>query len=68
MAFPKSQVDRLGECPLRTPSGKFWPLGLTMIFLIEFGRSAHRLVRFERFSDDFSVWVAFYGPEGGEAR
>jgi mannose-6-phosphate isomerase-like protein (cupin superfamily) len=24
--------------------------------------------RFERFSDDFSVWVAFYGPEGGEAR
>ncbi len=22
--------------------------------------------RFERFSDDFLVWVAFYGPEGGE--
>lgn len=23
--------------------------------------------RFEDFSDDFYVWVAFYGPEGGEA-
>jgi mannose-6-phosphate isomerase-like protein (cupin superfamily) len=23
--------------------------------------------RFEEFSDDFSVWVFFYGPEGGEA-
>lgn len=22
--------------------------------------------RFEEFSDDFSVWVFFYGPEGGE--
>ena len=22
--------------------------------------------RFEDFSDDFTVWVAFYGPEGGE--
>ena len=22
--------------------------------------------RFEQFSDDFSVWVFFYGPEGGE--
>ena len=22
--------------------------------------------RFERFSDDFTVWVLFYGPEGGE--
>jgi mannose-6-phosphate isomerase-like protein (cupin superfamily) len=22
--------------------------------------------RFEDFSDDFGVWVAFYGPEGGE--
>jgi mannose-6-phosphate isomerase-like protein (cupin superfamily) len=21
---------------------------------------------FERFSDDFAVWVLFYGPEGGE--
>lgn len=24
--------------------------------------------RFESFSDDFGVWVMFYGPEGGEAR
>lgn len=24
--------------------------------------------RFEDFSDDLSVWVVFYGPEGGEAR
>ena len=23
--------------------------------------------RFEDFSEDFLVWVAFYGPEGGEA-
>ncbi len=23
--------------------------------------------RFEGFSDDFVVWVVFYGPEGGEA-
>jgi mannose-6-phosphate isomerase-like protein (cupin superfamily) len=23
--------------------------------------------RFEDFSTDFAVWVAFYGPEGGEA-
>lgn len=23
--------------------------------------------RFEEFSDDFAVWVMFYGPEGGEA-
>ena len=24
--------------------------------------------RFENFSDDFAVWVFFYGPEGGESR
>jgi mannose-6-phosphate isomerase-like protein (cupin superfamily) len=23
--------------------------------------------RFEQFSSDFAVWVAFYGPEGGES-
>ena len=23
--------------------------------------------RFENFSDDFAVWVFFYGPDGGEA-
>lgn len=23
--------------------------------------------RFEEFSDDFAVWVLFYGPEGGES-
>lgn len=23
--------------------------------------------RFEEFSSDFAVWVAFYGPDGGEA-
>src|SRR5436853_391774 len=27
---------------------------------------AGRLHRFEFFSSDFVVWVAFYGPEGGE--
>lgn len=24
--------------------------------------------RFENFSDDFAVWVFFYGPDGGERR
>lgn len=24
--------------------------------------------RFEEFSDDFSAWVIFYGPEGGEKK
>ena len=24
--------------------------------------------RFEEFTDDFGVWVMFYGPEGGEGR
>jgi len=28
---------------------------------------AGRPHRFEDFSDDFAVWVLFYGPEGGEA-
>jgi mannose-6-phosphate isomerase-like protein (cupin superfamily) len=27
---------------------------------------AHRSHRFENFTADFAVWVAFYGPEGGE--
>ena len=27
---------------------------------------AGHLHRFEDFSSDFAVWVAFYGPEGGE--
>jgi mannose-6-phosphate isomerase-like protein (cupin superfamily) len=24
--------------------------------------------RFQDFSEDFAIWVIFYGPEGGEAR
>ena len=28
--------------------------------------AAHVAHRFENFSDDFVVWVMFYGPEGGE--
>ena len=28
--------------------------------------AAGRPHRFENFSDDFAVWVVFYGPEGGE--
>ena len=28
--------------------------------------AAHETHRFETFSDDFAVWVMFYGPEGGE--
>ena len=27
---------------------------------------AGQVHRFEEFSSDFTVWVAFYGPEGGE--
>jgi mannose-6-phosphate isomerase-like protein (cupin superfamily) len=27
---------------------------------------AHAEHRFEEFSEDFSTWVFFYGPEGGE--
>ncbi|HWB03803.1 MAG TPA: cupin domain-containing protein [Verrucomicrobiales bacterium] len=27
---------------------------------------AGQVHRFEDFSEDFTVWVAFYGPEGGE--
>src|SRR5262245_51296700 len=27
---------------------------------------AGQIHRFEAFSSDFAVWVAFYGPEGGE--
>jgi mannose-6-phosphate isomerase-like protein (cupin superfamily) len=29
--------------------------------------AAGQLHRFERSSDDFAVWVFFYGPDGGEA-
>jgi mannose-6-phosphate isomerase-like protein (cupin superfamily) len=29
---------------------------------------AGQVHRFEEFSPDFAVWVAFYGPDGGEAR
>lgn len=28
---------------------------------------AGQIHRFEEFSEDFTVWVIFYGPEGGEA-
>jgi mannose-6-phosphate isomerase-like protein (cupin superfamily) len=28
---------------------------------------AGQIHRFEDFTDDFAVWVAFYGPEGGES-
>lgn len=30
--------------------------------------SAGRPHRFEDFTDDFAVWVMFYGPDGGERR
>lgn len=29
--------------------------------------AAWRPHRFERFTDDFAVWVMYYGPRGGEA-
>ena len=38
--------------------------GIHDVLFAEAG-TAHR---FEDFSDDFLVWVFFYGPEGGEAR
>jgi hypothetical protein len=28
--------------------------------------AAGQVHRFEDFSSDFAVWVAFYGPDGGE--
>jgi hypothetical protein len=28
--------------------------------------AAGQIHRFEDFSDDFAVWVFFYGPKGGE--
>ncbi len=28
--------------------------------------AAGQLHRFENFSEDFAVWVFFYGPDGGE--
>ena len=34
-------------------------------FLFAAAGEAHR---FEHFTDDFAVWVLFYGPEGGEAK
>ncbi|MBN9120167.1 MAG: cupin domain-containing protein [Planctomycetes bacterium] len=30
--------------------------------------AAGQIHRFEEFSDDFAVWVFFYGPRGGEGR
>lgn len=42
-----------GRRPFQTGDLLFAPAG-----------SAHR---FENFTDDFAVWVMFYGPEGGEA-
>ena len=33
----------------------------TLVFV-----AAGRPHRFEDFTPDFAVWVAFYGPEGGE--
>lgn len=34
-------------------------------FLFAAAGEAHR---FENFTDDFAVWVLFYGPEGGEKK
>ena len=48
--------------------GRFWngertePVEPGTFLFVEAGR-AHR---FEEFSDDFAVWVLFYGAEGGE--
>lgn len=39
------------------------PIGPLDVLFVEAG-AVHR---FEDFSDDFLVWVFFYGPEGGEA-
>ena len=46
-------VDDEGRRALNTGDCVFVPAG--------------RKHRFEDFTEDFAVWVAFYGPEGGEA-
>jgi mannose-6-phosphate isomerase-like protein (cupin superfamily) len=45
--------DGVERHPVETGSFLFVPAG--------------QIHRFESFSSDFAVWVAFYGPEGGEA-
>ena len=51
-------------------TGFFWdgetrrPFGPGTFLFAEAGRPH----RFEEFTDDFAVWVMYYGPEGGEAR
>lgn len=49
-------------------SGKFFYEGNTVEFKpgdVLFA-AAHKEHRFLDFTDDFSTWVIFYGPEGGE--
>jgi mannose-6-phosphate isomerase-like protein (cupin superfamily) len=40
-----------------------YPFGVSDVLFVPAG-VVHR---FEDFTDDFCVWVVFYGPEGGEA-
>ncbi len=49
-------------------SGQFWLEGERVDFAAGdfLFVAAGRAHRFENFSDDFAVWVIFYGPEGGE--
>lgn len=49
-------------------SGKYFYDGTTVDFQpgdVLFA-AAHKEHRFLNFTDDFSTWVMFYGPEGGE--
>lgn len=46
-------VDDAGRRDLNTGDCVFVPAGCTH--------------RFEDFTDDFAVWVVFYGPQGGES-
>ncbi|MBL7729385.1 MAG: cupin domain-containing protein [Dinghuibacter sp.] len=51
-------------------TGKFFYEGKTVAFKpgdVLFA-AAHKEHRFLDFSDDFSTWVIFYGPEGGEMK
>ena len=55
-----SSVER--DCSSTVNTGMPWKLA--RFCLVPAGQ-IHRLL--EDFSSDFTVWVAFYGPEGGEA-
>lgn len=65
-AHVRSLTDALAEGP--PPEGNLAvPIFAHGSLEVELYTPAGQVHRFEQFSDDFAVWVAFYGPEGGEA-